>query len=84
MLDHGKSHIVVFIPAQEATRDLTVCWMPSLHREQETVSARGAKVVMMTVGAKPGRVFQANEATARLQAFISASCSSAPQVSSGG
>lgn len=77
-------HIVVFIPAQAAMTDFVVCCMPSLHRGQERTSTKGLRAVLIAVGARSGLASQANGATARLQAFISVSCSGVPQVSSRG
>ena len=48
---------MTFIPTQAATRDLTVCWMPSLHTEQGAMSTRGPRAAFSTVGARSaGRI----------------------------
>ena len=39
------------MPTQAATTDLIVCWMPSLHRGQETISTKGPRAALITVGA---------------------------------
>jgi hypothetical protein len=38
--------------------DLDVCWMPSLHLEQETASTRGRSAAFIMVGAKSGGRFK--------------------------
>lgn len=44
--------------AQSATRDFTVCWMPSSHREQGATPTRGLRAVLITVGAKSAGRFR--------------------------
>ena len=46
-----------FIPAQAATTDFTVCWAPSLHREQGAMFNKGLRAALIAVGAKSaGRI----------------------------
>ena len=52
MCKHRGDCKQTFIPTQAAIRDLTVCWIPSLHREQGAVSTTGPRMAFMAVGAK--------------------------------
>jgi len=45
------------MPAQAATTDFTVCWVPSLHREQGAMFNKGLRAALIAVGAKSaGRI----------------------------
>lgn len=45
------------MPAQAATTDFTVCWAPSLHREQGAMFNKGLRAALIAVGAKSaGRI----------------------------
>lgn len=45
------------MPAQAATTDFTVCWVPSLHREQGAMYNKGLRAALIAVGAKSaGRI----------------------------
>lgn len=50
--EHWQAWKQTFIPTQAATSDFTVCWIPSLHREQEAMSVNGPRAALMAVGAK--------------------------------